>query len=172
MCSEDINMLNCPRVNLSNKLVLELNNYRIKGNFTWKESARWLYALSLSRPEIEWNETSTNTSVSRLISLKQAFLHSKQKEEASKLLSEGFSFPKLKVKIKMEMLEDEEMKLEEELEQTVVKVEVVKKRLDKADDEVFILSEKIRVGAREREAQVAEILMLRRETKRLKSERE
>ena len=95
--SSDLATLQCPWVIMENELILELNNVRIKVNFTWKIFSDWLYALSLSRPEQVWNETSINSSVGRLVSQRQTLLQNKHKENVEELLKEEFRFPKPKV---------------------------------------------------------------------------
>ena len=172
--SSDLATLKCPRVIMENESILELNNVRIKGNFTWKIFSDWLYALSLSRPEQVWIETSINSSVGRLVSQRQTLLQNKHKEKVEELLKEEFRFPKPKVETyegEVSMSVVDTNKLDMELEQCAVEMENYKKMIEKYDSEVLHLTEMVETSAREREAGVVEIGKLKEEIKRMRVER-
>ena len=145
--SSDLATLQCPRVIMENELILELNNVRIKVNFTWKIFSDWLYALSLSRPEQVWNETSINSSVGRLVSKRQTLLQNKHKEKVEELLKEEFDSEVLHLTEMVETSAREREagvveigKLKEEIKRMRVERKEMSHKLQKALDKLGNLS--------------------------------
>ena len=76
----------CPRILIANKVVVELNEHRTSGCFTWEDFSKWLFALSETRAAVLPNKKSVRTVVLKVLSSKQK-LSKNQKGKRIRCLS-------------------------------------------------------------------------------------
>ena len=82
-----------PRVLITNKVILELNEHRTSGCFTWEDFSKWLFALSKTRPAVLPNKKSVRTVVLKIVTYKQKLSKNKKKKELDAFLEAEFKIP-------------------------------------------------------------------------------
>ena len=86
--------ISCPRVLITNKVLLELNEHRSRGNYSWKYFSKWLFALSKTRPSVIPDYKTVRKIVIKISNDRKKLSKNKNKRDLNALLEAEFKFPK------------------------------------------------------------------------------
>ena len=121
---------------VTNKLVIELNEYREKTGRPWSILLSWLLNISIDTDDVDLKVF--RSSVERVIERKRYLMRNKGKSVCEEYLSEMFKFPQKVVK------SDPAILYQMSLDEHVKKIEILLKNIEKSNSEIELLNQTIR----------------------------
>ena len=121
---------------VTNKLVIELNEYREKTGRPWSILLSWLHNISIDTDDVDLKVF--RSSVERVIERKRYLMRNKGKSVCEEYLSEMFKFPQKVVK------SDPAILYQISLDEHVKKIEILLKNIEKSNSEIELLNQTIR----------------------------